>query len=108
MCCWFCGVGAEKLTGWSHYIPENAKLWQDTLDVCRDVIGDTVCNGFCYWASDPLDNPDYPKFIEDFRNTYGRYPQTTTAIPLRNEEITRQALDIWLRRTWARSSAFCS
>ncbi|MGF6812622.1 radical SAM family RiPP maturation amino acid epimerase [Paraburkholderia sp. Clong3] len=92
--CWFCGVGAEKLSAHFAYSPEHAALWRDTLDVCRDVIGDSVFNGFCYWASDPLDNPDYIHFITDFRRALGRYPQTTTAIPLRNEAKTREILDM--------------
>ncbi|MEX4005368.1 radical SAM family RiPP maturation amino acid epimerase [Paraburkholderia sp. EG285A] len=92
--CWFCGVGAEKLSAYFAYTPENQALWRDMLSVCHEVIGDSVFNGFCYWASDPLDNPDYVHFITDFRRAFGRYPQTTTAIPLRNEAKTREILEM--------------
>ncbi len=41
-----------------------------------------------------MDNPDYGRFIADFRAAFGRYPQTTTAIPLRHEAQTRAILDM--------------
>jgi radical SAM family RiPP maturation amino acid epimerase len=91
--CWFCGVGAEKFSAAWPYTTENAALWRDTIAVCKDLIGDVVRHAFCYWASDPLDNPDYEQFIDDFRAGFGRYPQTTTALAARDFARTRRLLD---------------
>jgi len=54
--------------------------------------------GFCYWATDPLDNPEYAEFLEIFEQVAGVVPQTTTAIPMRNVELTRRVLEIWRER----------
>jgi radical SAM family RiPP maturation amino acid epimerase len=91
--CWFCGVSAEKLTTVWPYTPDNAVLWQQILQVVHARIGPPAAYGFCYWASDPLDNPAYESFAEDFRMRFGRQPQMTTAIPLRDPEMTRRILD---------------
>lgn len=55
-------------------------------------------SGFCYWATEPLDNPEYVEFLEIFENEVGVIPQTTTAIPLRNLDLTRRMLKGWERK----------
>jgi radical SAM family RiPP maturation amino acid epimerase len=97
--CWFCGVGAEPFGGNFEYTPENAGLWRGTLEAVRELVGPGAGCGFCYWATDPLDNPDYEKFILDFHEILGRLPQTTTAQPLRNLPRTRALLAISARLT---------
>lgn len=92
--CWFCGVAAPKLSDIFFYTPENARLWQETLAVLNDVVGPAAAHGFCYWASDPLDNPDYEKFLVDFHRILGRFPQTTTAQPMKNPQRTRDLLKL--------------
>lgn len=82
--CWFCGVAAPPLSATFAYTPENAKLWQDILSELHAVIGAGAQTGFCYWATDPLDNPDYEHFLSDFQREFDRFPQTTTAQPLRD------------------------
>jgi len=79
--CWFCGVAAPKLGGHWRYDTANAGLWREILHVTREIIGPAAGRGFCYWASDPLDNPDYEEFVKDFHHILGIFPQTTTAIP---------------------------
>lgn len=91
--CWFCGVSAERLTEVWSYTPENAALWRQVLQVVHARIGAPAEYGFCYWASDPLDNPAYESFAEDFRAEFDRHAQVTTAIPLRDPEMTRRILD---------------
>ncbi len=44
------------------------------------------------WATDPLDNPDYERFLADFHDVLGRCPQTTTAQPHKDTERTRELL----------------
>jgi radical SAM family RiPP maturation amino acid epimerase len=77
--CWFCGVGATKMMESWPYTEENAELWRGVLSVLRDAIGPASKWGFCYWATDPLDNPDYEHFVTDFSDVIGMFPQTTTA-----------------------------
>ena len=92
--CWFCGVAAPKLGGMFQATPENRKMWRGALKVVRSVVGPGAKRGFCYWASDPLDNPDYEKFACDFHHILGTFPQTTTAIPLRDAQRTRRVLSL--------------
>lgn len=90
--CWFCGVAAPKFDHWWPYTPENGELWRGCLSSLRDSIGDCVRQGFLYWATDPLDNPDYERFLVDFHAVTGRCPQTTTALGQKDIERTRRLL----------------
>jgi radical SAM family RiPP maturation amino acid epimerase len=90
--CWFCGVAAPKFDHWFPYTSENAGLWQGTLTTMRELVGESLNHGFLYWATDPLDNPDYERFVADFANILGRCPQTTTAIAYKDIERTRNLL----------------
>lgn len=88
--CWFCGISADKFKGNWPYTSENAELWRGVLEVMFDLFGEAAQTGFCYWGTDPADNPDYPRFIEDHYQVTGVLPQTTTAAPLKNLELTRE------------------
>lgn len=90
--CWFCGVDAEKFNGAWPYSPENAETWRSLLRTMRAVAGDAGKHGFCYWATDPLDNPDWLSFLEDFSTVFDTLPQTTTAMPMRDIEFTRRVV----------------
>jgi len=92
--CWFCGISADSLHDNFRYTEENSSLWRSILEQAIDLFGDAAQTGFCYWATDPADNPDYPKFIEDFFLATGNLPQTTTAAPLRNPDFTRAVLQL--------------
>jgi len=93
--CWFCAVSAGRFTGSFAYTPDNAALWREILGVTLDLFGNAAQTGFCYWATDPSDNPDYPRFIEDFYFATGNLPQTTTAAPLRDLGFTRTILRLY-------------
>jgi radical SAM family RiPP maturation amino acid epimerase len=95
--CWFCGVGAGKFRANYPYTPETRRLWRDLLTQCAEVLGSASQTGFCYWATEPTDNPDYVRFIEDFHAATGVIPSTTTAMPLRDPAVTRQILDLHAR-----------
>jgi radical SAM family RiPP maturation amino acid epimerase len=92
--CWFCGVSAQKRKQDFLYTEANARLWQDSLQVLRDVVGPAAQCGFCYWATDPLDNPDYEKFCLDFARICGRFPQTTTAQAQKHVDRVRKLLKL--------------
>lgn len=92
--CWFCGVAAQRLEGIFAYTPENARLWREVLEVLKEVIGSGASQGFCYWATDPLDNPDYEQFLIDFHAILGKFPQTTTASAIKNPQRTKNLLKL--------------
>jgi radical SAM family RiPP maturation amino acid epimerase len=96
--CWFCSVSAPTLKDIFFYTPENAQLWRDVLELLRETLGTAAADGFCYWATDPLDNPDYEKFLCDFHAILGVFPQTTTAQPLKNPTRTRSLLKLALEK----------
>jgi radical SAM family RiPP maturation amino acid epimerase len=90
--CWFCAISAERFDGAFEYNAENAQLWRETLEVVRDIVGPALEVGFCYWATDPFDNPNYEKFIKDFHAIVGNLPATTTAMPHKDVHRTRALL----------------
>lgn len=92
--CWFCGVTAPKFEHNWPYNAENAAFWKGSLQALKDVMGACVKNGFMYWATDPLDNPDYEKFLKDFHTVTGRCPQTTTAMGTKDLDRTRALFNL--------------
>ncbi|MHC5939182.1 radical SAM family RiPP maturation amino acid epimerase [Nostoc sp.] len=77
--CWFCGISAPKLDDIFLYNEENAGFWRQLLESLKSKLGENVGSSFCYWATDPLDNPDYEKFCIDFHEVLGNFPYTSTA-----------------------------
>ena len=92
--CWFCGVSAKKKEGDFLYTNENRGLWLGVLHALRNVLGDGARGGFCYWATDPMDNPDYEALLTDMARICGRFPQTTTAQPVKDIERIRALLKL--------------
>ena len=95
--CWFCGISAMPFRG--HYRGDAAGLeeWKRILLCVQQVIGPAIGSAFLYWATEPLDNPDYVSLLDMFYEVTGRYPQTTTAIPMRNPQLTREVIKRWER-----------
>jgi radical SAM family RiPP maturation amino acid epimerase len=96
--CWFCGVSAARFAGHFAYSEPNARLWREMVGIVQDLFGEASHTAFCYWATDPSDNPDYAKFLRDYLALTGHVPQTTTAAPLKNIELTRELLALAERR----------
>ncbi len=93
--CWFCGVDAPKLGEQALHTPENARLWRECLQVMTDLLGEEAARwGFCYWATDPLDNPDYESYLLDFHDLLGVFPQTTTAQAQKHVERVKKLLTL--------------
>ncbi|MDQ5910611.1 MAG: Radical family RiPP maturation amino acid epimerase [Pseudomonadota bacterium] len=90
--CWFCGFSAERLQGYFPYTAENARLWQNILNIGQELYGPVSQFSLCYHGTDPFDNPDYFLFLHDYFACYGLYPQTTTALPLKKLSMTREML----------------
>ncbi|MBR5908626.1 MAG: hypothetical protein IKZ66_01500, partial [Schwartzia sp.] len=89
--CPFCGVMAGRLQKVSRY-DEDAELWKGILSFAKETLGDAAGEGTCYYATEPLDNPDYEKFTADFFESLGHVPQLTTAASMRKPERTRKYL----------------
>lgn len=94
--CWFCAFAAPKLEAVFRYDRDNARLWNQILEVGLEVLGPNAAqSGFCYWATEPSDNPDYLRFLGDFRRVNGMLCQTTTAAATRNPAWTREMLALY-------------
>ncbi|MCR5475899.1 MAG: radical SAM family RiPP maturation amino acid epimerase [Lachnospiraceae bacterium] len=87
--CEFCGLNAGPLRSLFRYTDENAMLWKDILQRLNDLIGPAAAEATLYFATEPLDNPDYELFMRDFRDILGNLPQITTAVSARNIERLR-------------------
>ncbi len=93
--CWFCSVAAIPLQDVFPHTEENTKLWRQVLELMKDILGTpAAAESFCYWATDPLDNPDYEKFCLDFYEIMGNFPGTTTAQAAKNPTRTRNLLKL--------------
>lgn len=93
--CWFCGISAKKFGGHFSLDDGGAEFWRDTVRAVQSVLGRGAATGFLYWATEPLDHPDYIEFVKIYQEQVGVVPQTTTAIPLRDVEKTRAVLENW-------------
>nr|WP_244662104.1 radical SAM family RiPP maturation amino acid epimerase [Mesorhizobium huakuii] len=95
--CWFCGLSADRFEGYYEYSEEHAELWRGVVGVASEMFGSAARTGFCYWATDPIDNPDYDRFLFDYYQITGALPQTTTAAPLKDQALTRRVLELFKR-----------
>lgn len=84
--CEFCGLNAGRLKSVYRYTDENAKLFKDIITYMKELLGNAAGHATLYFASEPLDNPDYELFNRDFVEVYGRIPQITTAAAMRHKE----------------------
>ena len=104
--CWFCGISAEPLTGVFERTPENVELFRGLLAHLQDVFGTAATSdGILYWASDPIDHPEYEAFVDDFAEIVGCAPSTVTALAGRNPDRAASILAA-LSRYPARSHRF--
>ena len=76
--CWFCGISADSFDGASLF-DQSQEFFVNTLFSLKTIAGDLNQLSFLYWATDPLDNPDYDLYLAKFVEVFGWFPQTTTA-----------------------------
>lgn len=91
--CEFCGLNAGRLKSVFRYTDENAKLFKDILKISKEVVGDAAGSGTLYFASEPLDNPDYELFMKEYVDVFDRIPQITTATVLKHREQMHKLLE---------------
>ena len=90
--CEFCGVSAGRLSKVSKY-SEEKELWRAMLSYIKERLGaPAASSGTLYYACEPLDNPDYQQFSDDYFDILGEVGQVTTAASTRNVERTRSLL----------------
>ena len=92
--CWFCSLSAERLESVYLHNPDTQKEWKFILEELKTLLGPALHTSFCYWATDPLDNPDYESFALDFKDILGSFPSTTTALATRDVTRTRDLLGL--------------
>lgn len=90
--CWFCGLSAGKITGVFRYTDNNALLWRQCLHHMHMFLGESAVAPICYYATEPLDNPDLLLFLRDCFLEFHEIPQLTTSVPTRNINFTRHVL----------------
>ena len=84
--CDFCGLMAERWTANALY---DRDLWRGIIQESFDFLGPIAGECPCYFATEPLDNPDYECFLDDVESITGHIPQTTTAAADREPERIR-------------------
>lgn len=90
--CPFCCLAAKPLEKVCRFTKEQAQLWEEILKITKETGGEMTDASGCYFATEPLDNPDYEKFLRVYHDVFGCYPQTTTAVSQRNVSRTKAFL----------------
>lgn len=92
--CPFCGFAADRFRGSFRYTYENARLFREVVSAAFETAGKITASCPCYFATEPFDNPDYEKFLLEFKRITGEYPQTTTAVADRDPRRTEALINM--------------
>lgn len=90
--CPFCGLGAGIWKENFAHGDGGGKLWREVLSAAYDFFGDILGQAPLYFATEPLDNPDYKDFLEEVYRLTGQIPQTTTAAADRDTGRTKRLM----------------
>ena len=90
--CAYCAGAAEKLRSIAHFTQENKTLFRGILDALTEFSGGNSLYGLLYFFTEPMDNPDYEKYLQAYYDEMGEIPQTTTAAWFRDIGRTRRLL----------------
>ncbi|MDE7199628.1 MAG: hypothetical protein K2O15_12205 [Lachnospiraceae bacterium] len=90
--CPFCGLNAGIWE--NNFVYENGggEFWREILSAAYGFFGDILGQAPLYFATEPLDNPDYECFLEEVHRLTGQIPQTTTAVPERDVSRTKRLI----------------
>ena len=102
--CKFCGLAAKPFSGNFLYTEENRALWRSILQISKEAIGEILQTSICYFATEPMDNPDYERFMLDHREITGGFSQITTALADRHANRLRTWMQILGEETMQRTS----
>jgi radical SAM family RiPP maturation amino acid epimerase len=92
--CDYCALAAGPLHSVARFEPENEKIFRGIIHSFKAFFGNAADIGMLYWATEPLDNPDYEKYLIAFFEEFGRTPETTTAAWYRDINRTRRLLQL--------------
>lgn len=90
--CSFCGVSAQALQNSGLSFKDGKEIYQALLEVLGNACGLLSQYGVLYWATDPLDQPDYEYYANSFHQKFGLWPITTTALAENHIERIRGML----------------
>ncbi len=90
--CSFCGLNAGRWESNFAYGNGGGGFWREILSAAYDFFGDILGQAPLYFATEPLDNPDYEYFLEDVCRLTGQIPQTTTAVSDRDVSRTKRLI----------------
>lgn len=90
--CSFCGVSAQALQNSGLPFKDGKEIYQALLEVLGNACGLLSQYGVLYWATDPLDQPDYECYANLFYQKFGLWPITTTALAENHIERIRGML----------------
>lgn len=91
--CPFCGLLAKKHESDFLYNDENIRLFRDIVSIAYRYAGPVLGASLLYFATEPMDNPDYEKFLREFREITGEIPQTTTALADKHPQRISRLMD---------------
>ena len=92
--CEYCALDAGRLTKIAEFTPESQKRFRQILSILSDFFGKAADTGLLYFATEPLDNPDYENYLRVFSEVFGVIPHTTTAAWFRDIERTRRLMEM--------------
>lgn len=100
--CSFCGLSASYLSTVRASSEATYESFTDFLLKMRDFHGEFGQCGVLYWASDPLDCPEYLDYARIFFKVFNTWPSTTTALAEKFPDRFRELLSTGiLNRPWA-------
>jgi radical SAM family RiPP maturation amino acid epimerase len=89
--CFFCCFDPPPLSGVFPYSEANSRFWREILSISMRLVGPLFGRGApCYYATEPLDNPDYERLTRDFREITGFWPPLTTVKCVEDPKRIRQ------------------
>ncbi|MFN5874988.1 MAG: radical SAM family RiPP maturation amino acid epimerase [Ignavibacteria bacterium] len=92
--CWFCALSPERTSTPLLYAAGGKERFSTLVHAMQRELGPAVQSGFLYWATEPLDNPDYEQYCIDYHEITGVFPPTTTAIPHKHPNRIRRLLQL--------------
>ena len=89
--CFFCCFDPPPLSAVFPHNEVNRRLWREILSISNRLVGPLFGAGApCYYATEPLDNPDYERLAQDFREITGFWPPLTTVKCLEDPKRIRK------------------
>ena len=100
--CSFCGLSADRLSHKGENSGRSKQIFRSLLKQLHQYCGELAQWGVLYWATDPLDYPQYEAYADSFAEELGQWPSTTTALAETQIERIKAILKSGaIERPWA-------